>query len=66
IGQIYEAYKSMKKQSLDQQAEWTKYPELSKDLIIEGHLMELMDGVSELHTRGHLHRYGDEGKMRHL
>ncbi|XP_054892120.1 interferon-induced very large GTPase 1-like [Poeciliopsis prolifica] len=44
MGQIYEAHKSLKKPSLDQQSEWTKYPELAADLMISGHPMELMDG----------------------
>ncbi|KAM4717445.1 interferon-induced very large GTPase 1-like [Anableps anableps] len=44
MGQIYEAHKSLKKQSLGQQTEWTKYPELAADLMISGHPMELMDG----------------------
>ncbi|MEQ2233966.1 hypothetical protein ILYODFUR_027143 [Ilyodon furcidens] len=44
MGQIYEAHKSLKKPSLGQQADWTKYPELAADLMIKGHPMELMDG----------------------
>uniref|UniRef100_A0A147AYL8 Interferon-induced very large GTPase 1 n=1 Tax=Fundulus heteroclitus TaxID=8078 RepID=A0A147AYL8_FUNHE len=44
MGQIYEAHKSLKKQSLDHQSEWSKYPELAADLMIKGHPMELMDG----------------------
>uniref|UniRef100_A0A3Q2CRQ9 VLIG-type G domain-containing protein n=2 Tax=Cyprinodon variegatus TaxID=28743 RepID=A0A3Q2CRQ9_CYPVA len=44
MGQIYEAHKSLKKSSLGQWTEWTKYPELAADLMIKGHPMELMDG----------------------
>ncbi|XP_032443256.1 interferon-induced very large GTPase 1-like [Xiphophorus hellerii] len=44
MGQIYEAHKSLKKPSLGQQPDWTKYPELAADLMISGHPMELMDG----------------------
>ncbi|XP_036004247.1 interferon-induced very large GTPase 1-like isoform X2 [Fundulus heteroclitus] len=44
MGQIYEAHKSLKKQSLGHQTEWSKYPELAADLMIKGHPMELMDG----------------------
>ncbi|XP_035983305.1 interferon-induced very large GTPase 1 [Fundulus heteroclitus] len=44
MGQIYEAHKSLKKQSLGHQSEWSKYPELAADLMIKGHPMELMDG----------------------
>uniref|UniRef100_A0A3Q2U850 VLIG-type G domain-containing protein n=1 Tax=Fundulus heteroclitus TaxID=8078 RepID=A0A3Q2U850_FUNHE len=44
MGQIYEAHKSLKKQSLDHQSEWSKYPVLAADLMIKGHPMELMDG----------------------
>ncbi|XP_015245872.1 PREDICTED: interferon-induced very large GTPase 1-like [Cyprinodon variegatus] len=44
MGQIYEAHKSIKKSSLGQCTEWTKYPELAADMMIKGHPMELMDG----------------------
>ncbi|KAM6905376.1 LOW QUALITY PROTEIN: interferon-induced very large GTPase 1-like [Xenentodon cancila] len=44
MGQIYEAHESQKKQTQSQQTEWVKYPELAADLMISGHLMELMDG----------------------
>ncbi|XP_016522610.1 interferon-induced very large GTPase 1-like, partial [Poecilia formosa] len=44
MGQIYEAHKTLKQQSLGQHPDWTKYPELAADLMISGHPMELMDG----------------------
>ncbi|XP_067430446.1 interferon-induced very large GTPase 1-like [Thunnus thynnus] len=41
IGQIYEAHKSLQKQT---KTDWCKYPELAAELMISGHPMELMDG----------------------
>ncbi|XP_062295067.1 interferon-induced very large GTPase 1-like [Scomber scombrus] len=44
IGQIYEAHKSLQKQSKMGETDWSKYPELAAELMISGHPMELMDG----------------------
>ncbi|XP_067426847.1 interferon-induced very large GTPase 1-like [Thunnus thynnus] len=44
IGQIYEAHKSLKKQTKQKETDWSKYPELAAELMIAGHPMELMDG----------------------
>ncbi|XP_044186182.1 interferon-induced very large GTPase 1-like isoform X1 [Thunnus albacares] len=44
IGQIYEAHKSLKKQTKQKEIDWSKYPELAAELMIAGHPMELMDG----------------------
>ncbi|XP_028267168.1 interferon-induced very large GTPase 1-like isoform X6 [Parambassis ranga] len=44
MGQIFEAYKSEGRQTTSRQPDWSKYPELAADLMISGHMMELMDG----------------------
>ncbi|XP_071330431.1 interferon-induced very large GTPase 1-like isoform X5 [Trachinotus anak] len=44
MGQIYEAHKSLQKQTQRRQTDWSKYPELAAELMISGHPMELMDG----------------------
>uniref|UniRef100_A0A3B4UPB3 VLIG-type G domain-containing protein n=1 Tax=Seriola dumerili TaxID=41447 RepID=A0A3B4UPB3_SERDU len=44
MGQIYEAHKSLQKQTKRSQTDWSKYPELAAELMISGHPMELMDG----------------------
>ncbi|XP_078017214.1 interferon-induced very large GTPase 1-like isoform X2 [Epinephelus lanceolatus] len=44
MGQIYEAYASLQKQTTRGQTDWSKYPELAAELMISGHPMELMDG----------------------
>uniref|UniRef100_A0A4W6DK66 Si:dkey-217f16.1 n=1 Tax=Lates calcarifer TaxID=8187 RepID=A0A4W6DK66_LATCA len=44
MGQIYEAHKSLQKQTNIEQTDWSKYPELAAELMISGHPMELMDG----------------------
>ncbi|GLD60461.1 interferon-induced very large GTPase 1-like isoform X1 [Lates japonicus] len=44
MGQIYEAHKSLQKQTNSEQTDWSKYPELAAELMISGHPMELMDG----------------------
>ncbi|XP_044186184.1 interferon-induced very large GTPase 1-like isoform X2 [Thunnus albacares] len=44
IGQIYEAHKSLKKQTKQEKTDWSKYPELAAELMIAGQPMELMDG----------------------
>ncbi|XP_042249175.1 interferon-induced very large GTPase 1-like isoform X2 [Thunnus maccoyii] len=44
IGQIYEAHKSLKKQTKMEKTDWSKYPELAAELMIAGQPMELMDG----------------------
>ncbi|XP_071330439.1 interferon-induced very large GTPase 1-like isoform X12 [Trachinotus anak] len=44
MGQIYEAHKSLQKQTQRRQTDWSKYPELAAELMISGHPIELMDG----------------------
>uniref|UniRef100_A0A3B4USM4 Interferon-induced very large GTPase 1-like n=2 Tax=Seriola dumerili TaxID=41447 RepID=A0A3B4USM4_SERDU len=44
MGQIYEAHKSLQKQTKRSQTDWSKYPELAAELMISGYPMELMDG----------------------
>ncbi|KAM7372335.1 hypothetical protein PAMP_009512 [Pampus punctatissimus] len=44
IGQIYEAHKSLQKQTRMEATDWSKYPELAAELMISGHPMELMNG----------------------
>uniref|UniRef100_A0A3B4UR00 Interferon-induced very large GTPase 1-like n=1 Tax=Seriola dumerili TaxID=41447 RepID=A0A3B4UR00_SERDU len=44
MGQIYEAHKSLQKQTKKDQTDWSKYPELAAELVISGYPMELMDG----------------------
>ncbi|XP_022620404.1 interferon-induced very large GTPase 1-like [Seriola dumerili] len=44
MGQIYEAHKSLQKQTKRSWTDWSKYPELAAELMISGHPMELMDG----------------------
>ncbi|XP_028267163.1 interferon-induced very large GTPase 1-like isoform X2 [Parambassis ranga] len=44
MGQIFEAQKSEGRQTTSRQSDWSKYPELAADLMISGHMMELMDG----------------------
>ncbi|XP_049925919.1 interferon-induced very large GTPase 1-like isoform X3 [Epinephelus moara] len=44
MGQIYEAYASLQKQTKMRKTDWSKYPELAAELMISGHPMELMDG----------------------
>ncbi|XP_028267937.1 interferon-induced very large GTPase 1-like isoform X3 [Parambassis ranga] len=44
MGQNFEAHKSEGRQTTSRQSDWSKYPELAADLMISGHMMELMDG----------------------
>ncbi|XP_056257319.1 interferon-induced very large GTPase 1-like [Seriola aureovittata] len=44
MGQIYEAYESLQKQTKRGHTDRSKYPELAAELMISGHPMELMDG----------------------
>ncbi|XP_042248358.1 interferon-induced very large GTPase 1-like [Thunnus maccoyii] len=44
IAQIYEAHKSLQKQTMTEETHWSKYPELAAELMISGYSMELMDG----------------------
>ncbi|KAF1379191.1 hypothetical protein PFLUV_G00173500 [Perca fluviatilis] len=44
MGQIYEAHASLHGQTMIEQTDWSKYPELAAELMISGYPMELMDG----------------------